>query len=94
MASTLNKLRARRYAQRPMPFKSIVAGSDLGDFYKDDNGEIFHTYSSYGRGGEDYLGTYRLLDIVPKGRNETINGNLTDWVRHHDRYEAAAKTEL
>ena len=63
-------------------------------FYKDDNGEIFHTYSSYGRGGEDYLGTYRLLDIVPKGRNETINGNLTDWVRHHDRYEAAAKTEL
>ena len=35
---------------------------------------------------EDYLGTYRLLDIVPKGRDETINGNLTDWVRHHDRY--------
>ncbi len=62
-------------------------------FYKDDNGDVFHTYSSYGRGGEDYLGTYRLLDIVPKGRNETINGNLTDWVRHHDRYEATAKAE-
>jgi len=62
-------------------------------FYKDDNGEIFHTYSSYGRGGEDYLGAYRLLDIVPKGRNEAINGNLTDWVRHHDRYEAIAKAE-
>jgi predicted dithiol-disulfide oxidoreductase (DUF899 family) len=60
-------------------------------FYKDENGDIFHTYSSYGRGGEDYLGTYRLLDIVPKGRNETINGNLTDWVRHHDRYEAEAE---
>jgi len=41
MASTLNKLRARRYAQRPMPFKSIVAGSDLGDFYKDDNGKLW-----------------------------------------------------
>ena len=62
-------------------------------FHKDENGDVFHTYSSYGRGGEDYLGTYRLLDIVPKGRNETGNGNLTDWVRHHDRYEAATEAE-
>jgi predicted dithiol-disulfide oxidoreductase (DUF899 family) len=62
-------------------------------FYKDDNGDVFHTYSSYGRGGEDYLGAYRLLDIVPKGRNETINGNLTDWVRHHDRYQARGEAE-
>ncbi len=62
-------------------------------FYKNDNGEIFHTYSSYGRGGEDYLGAYRLLDIVPNGRNERVNGNLTDWVRHHDRYEATADLE-
>ena len=56
-------------------------------FYKDENGDVFHTYSSYGRGGEDVLGTYRLLDIVPKGRDETgPSRNLTDWVRHHDRY--------
>jgi predicted dithiol-disulfide oxidoreductase (DUF899 family) len=59
-------------------------------FYKDPIGDIFHTYSSYGRGGEDLLGTYRFLDIVPMGRNETgPNRNLTDWVRHHDRYEGA-----
>jgi predicted dithiol-disulfide oxidoreductase (DUF899 family) len=51
------------------------------------NGDVFHTYSSYGRGGEDMLSTYRLLDLVPKGRDETgPNHNLTDWVRHHDRY--------
>jgi hypothetical protein len=34
--------------------------------------------------------TYMYLDLTPKGRNE--NGprhNLGDWVRHHDRYEAA-----
>ena len=56
-------------------------------FYKDVNGDVFHTYSSYGRGGEDMLGTYRFLDLVPKGRDETgPNHNLTDWVRHHDRY--------
>src|SRR5207253_2446490 len=34
---------------------------------KDDNGEVFHPYSSYGRGGEDFLGTYRLLDIGQRG---------------------------
>jgi predicted dithiol-disulfide oxidoreductase (DUF899 family) len=57
-------------------------------FYKDENRDIYHTYSSYGRGGEDVLGTYRFLDITPKGRNETgPNHNLTDWVRHHDRYD-------
>ena len=56
-------------------------------FYKDDDGQIFHTYSSFARGGEMFLGSYAFLDIVPKGRDETINGNLTDWVRHHDRYD-------
>jgi predicted dithiol-disulfide oxidoreductase (DUF899 family) len=33
-----------------------------------------------------FLAAYHFLDITPNGRNETINGNLTDWVRHHDRY--------
>jgi predicted dithiol-disulfide oxidoreductase (DUF899 family) len=56
-------------------------------FYKDTAGDIFHTYSSYGRGGESFLGTYSYIDITPKGRDEIINGNLTDWVRHHDRYQ-------
>jgi predicted dithiol-disulfide oxidoreductase (DUF899 family) len=56
-------------------------------FYKDDTGDIFHTYSTYARGTDMLSGTYNYLDITPKGRNETINGNLTDWVRHHDRYD-------
>lgn len=58
-------------------------------FYKDAAGDIFHTYSAYGRGAEELLGTYVCLDLTPKGRNETgPNFNLTDWVRHHDRYGA------
>ena len=56
-------------------------------FYRDEAGDIFHTYSSYARGGELFLGSYAVLDITPKGRDETINGNMTDWVRHHDRYQ-------
>ena len=58
-------------------------------FYRDEAGDIFHTYSSYARGGELFLGSYAVLDITPKGRDETTNGNLTDWVRHHDRYDDA-----
>ena len=58
-------------------------------FYKDENGSLFHTYSAYGRGTEEFLGTYMVLDLTPKGRNETgPNHSLTDWVRHHDRYES------
>jgi len=58
-------------------------------FYRDETGQIFHTYSSWARGGDLLLGTYNLLDLTPKGRNETgPNHNLTDWVRHHDRYGA------
>jgi predicted dithiol-disulfide oxidoreductase (DUF899 family) len=58
-------------------------------FYRDENTDIFHTYSSYARGGEKFLGTYHFLDLTPKGRNETgPRHDLTEWVRHHDRYNA------
>ncbi|HTI82062.1 MAG TPA: thioredoxin family protein [Acetobacteraceae bacterium] len=59
-------------------------------FCRNEAGEIFHTYSSFARGGEMFLNSYAFLDITPKGRNEMINGNLTDWVRHHDRYDDSA----
>ena len=57
-------------------------------FYKDAAGDVFHTYSAFARGTEMFAGIFGYLDVMPKGRNETINGNLTDWVRHHDRYGA------
>jgi predicted dithiol-disulfide oxidoreductase (DUF899 family) len=60
----------------------------LSVFYKDPAGEIFHTYSSYGRGSEELLSTYMILDLTPKGRNETgPHYNLMDWVRRHDEYK-------
>ncbi|HEX2884988.1 thioredoxin family protein [Vineibacter terrae] len=55
-------------------------------FYKDDAGDIFHTYSAYARGGEPLIGTYNYLDLVPKGRNEGGLEFPMAWVRHHDRY--------
>jgi len=58
-------------------------------FVKNDGGEVFHTYSTFGRGVEAMMGTYRMLDLVPKGRDEREDaGNRMEWVRHHDRYES------
>jgi predicted dithiol-disulfide oxidoreductase (DUF899 family) len=63
-------------------------------FVKDDAGQIFHTYSTYGRGGEEFLGIYRYLDATPKGRNEPGPYNtLADWVRPHDRYGQGGAVE-
>src|SRR5690349_15590670 len=58
-------------------------------FWKDDAGEVFHTYSTYGRGVEVMMHTYRLLDLTPKGRDEDELTYTMEWVRHHDRYELA-----
>jgi predicted dithiol-disulfide oxidoreductase (DUF899 family) len=56
-------------------------------FFKDEDGNVFHTYSSYAR-GIDLLNTaYNYLDLVPKGRDE--GGRDQFWVRRHDEYEEA-----
>jgi predicted dithiol-disulfide oxidoreductase (DUF899 family) len=59
-------------------------------FCKDDAGDVFRTYSTYGRGVEVMMGAYRMLDLTPKGRDEP-EGRGMAWVRHHDRYEPGAK---
>jgi predicted dithiol-disulfide oxidoreductase (DUF899 family) len=57
-------------------------------FYKDEQGQVFHTYSTFSRGTELAAGTYGVLDMMPKGRNEAPGTNLSNWVRHHDKYDA------
>ncbi len=60
----------------------------LSVLYKNDRGELFHTYSTFARGAEEMLTAYVFLDLTPKGRNETgPNYDLTDWVRRHDQYD-------
>jgi predicted dithiol-disulfide oxidoreductase (DUF899 family) len=56
-------------------------------FYKNESGQIFHTYSTYGRGGEQFLGIYGYLDVMPNGRNETgPYHSLGDWARPRNMY--------
>lgn len=59
----------------------------ISSFYRDEVGEVFHTYSAYARGLENFLGIYNFLDITPKGRDEDSLPYGMAWVRHHDRYD-------
>lgn len=56
----------------------------LSVFSKNEAGDVFHTYSTYTRGGDILLGAHNFLDLTPKGRDES---STMDWVRHHDRYD-------
>jgi predicted dithiol-disulfide oxidoreductase (DUF899 family) len=62
-------------------------------FAKDSSGDVFHTYSTYGRGLDMLIGTYHFLDLVPKGRDEDELAFTMAWVRHHDRYENGAAVD-
>jgi len=64
-------------------------GHGLSAFYQDALGNVFHTYSTYGRGVEAFINTYNLLDLAPKGRDEQDQKPMPmAWVRHHDKYES------
>jgi predicted dithiol-disulfide oxidoreductase (DUF899 family) len=56
-------------------------------FQKAADGSIFHTYSVFGRGVELMMGTYRILDLTPKGRDEDNLEHSMEWVRYHDSYD-------
>jgi predicted dithiol-disulfide oxidoreductase (DUF899 family) len=76
------------FTEIPAPAGTPTELPGLSSFFKDDSGDIFHTYSSYARGGEELIGTLMILDRAPKGRNEKTT---MDFVRRHDEYEKASK---
>lgn len=53
------------------------------------DGAVYHSYSTYGRGLDALIGTYTVLDLVPKGRNEDPESPMS-WVRYRDRYDQPA----
>ena len=70
----------------PYPYEELPG---VSVFARGEAGAVFHTYSTYGRGVEVMMGTYRMLDLLPKGRDERNVEYKMEWVRHHDRYETA-----
>ena len=67
-----------RYLDRDLPGVSV--------FYKDEAGEVFHTYSTYARGLDALLGANHYLDITPEGRND---GAYPNWPSRRDEYDQA-----
>ena len=74
------------YGIQPMKAEELPG---ISAFIRDDAGDVFHTYSTYGRGVEAMMGTYSLLDLTALGRHEEGLSYPMAWVRHHDRYETS-----
>jgi predicted dithiol-disulfide oxidoreductase (DUF899 family) len=79
----------KMYYNYKVQFFPREEGPGASVFYKAANGNVFHTYSAYGRGLEPVMGVYNWLDLAPKGRDEQDQKpHPMAWVRHHDRYES------
>jgi len=77
-------------SESPVARIAATTGTDIATFTRDrpglsafvlEEGEIYHTYSSYARGLDGVWGMYQWLDRAPKGRNEQ-----GIWWRRHDEY--------
>jgi len=71
------------YNYRPNPF-SMSEAPGASVFFKDGEGRIFHTYSTYARGLDMLNVAYHYMDLVPKGRDEADSG--VGWLRRRDEY--------
>lgn len=69
------------YAKRPVSISDLPG---VSVFFRDEDGEVFHTYSAYARGLDRLNTAYHYLDIVPRGRDEE-DGNMS-WLRRRDEY--------
>lgn len=64
-------------------------GPGVSVFYKNDKGEVFHTYSCYARGLDMLNTAYHYMDLAPQGRDEDGLPSTMAWLRRrHDQYEA------
>ncbi len=60
-------------------------------FYRDETGDVYHTYSTYARGLDMLNGAYHYMDLLPKGRDEAELPWTMAWLRRHDQYEDSLK---
>ena len=67
-----------RREDHPSPQREGLSAFALAD------GVVHHTYSTYARGVEQFMGTFGYLDAAPLGRNEESPGA---WWRRHDEYD-------
>jgi predicted dithiol-disulfide oxidoreductase (DUF899 family) len=77
----------------PVAKLAAMCGTDAPTYGRDrpgvsafvqEDGVVYHTYSTYVRGVDGLWSMYQWLDRAPKGRNET-----GPWFRRHDEYGKA-----
>ena len=88
-----------RYNFREIPSNGAETGSQEApgtSVFLRDGDRIYHTYSSYARGGDILLNTYNFLDLTPLGRQEDweepagrSEGLYITGFRRHDEYDRA-----
>jgi predicted dithiol-disulfide oxidoreductase (DUF899 family) len=61
----------------------LTEGPGFSTFTQDD-GVVYHTYSTQARGLEFLMAYYPILDRAPRGRDEGDGMQL--WLRRHDEY--------
>ena len=61
-------------------------GPGLSAFYRDDDGAVYHTYSTFARGLDMFIAAYHLMDVAPLGRDEDELEYTMAWVRRRDEY--------
>jgi predicted dithiol-disulfide oxidoreductase (DUF899 family) len=76
------------------------SGTDLVGYFSElfgfstfvsDDGTVYQTYSTTGRGVEFLMGYYPILDHAPKGRDEGEAWQV--WIRRHDEYDGEGVTK-
>ena len=82
----------------PVVFRNAeVSGTDVYGYLTElfgfsalrlEDGTVYHTYSTTGRGVEFLMPYYAFLDRAPKGRDEDGN-DWQLWIRRHDEYDGA-----
>ena len=73
------------FNQKPYPIRELPG---VSVFIKNEDGNIYHTYSTYARGLDHFLTAYQYMDVTPKGRDEAETPGM-GWLRHHDRYDGS-----
>ena len=69
--------------------KQGFSGSEapgFSSFSRGEDGDVYHHYSTYARGLESFNAAYRLLDLMPKGRDEDALSFTMSWLRRRDAY--------
>ncbi|OCT50891.1 hypothetical protein CLCR_08953 [Cladophialophora carrionii] len=87
---TKDELEARGmgyFARGEQPGHSVFirggAASGVGN-----EGKVYHSYSSYARGGEPIINTFTWLDMTPLGRQDGVSGVEGLGFKRHDEYTA------